>query len=284
MRKQLDNMTGQEIKEMIEKDNISLEQLDDSSLEKIMSYEIDMLCFNSGDMMTIRRCAMIINERDNDNTLTKDSVISIIDKTEKEHITIVNEKEQLPKAKIIKKHITLRRIGLVAAVITVILATTALLASAFNVNIFEYISEIVRKDQGSRIDVDGFTFYHNGESKQYSSIEEMIEKENLDIMYPTKWPEGIYVVTTQLVTEINGNTVVQFFTNNVAINFEVELNSSPKTSNSDQSYEHNGVLYHIVKHDIYTAACNYKGKNYYISADTKEKLILIIENIKEFNK
>ena len=279
----LDNMSGQELKEMINDELITLEDLDNTALEKILDFETDMLCFGTGDMTTIRRCSELLNKRNDSDVFNKDKIISIIDKVKREHVIIVDEeKTQESKAKVIRgKHIILRRIGLVAAITAVLMSVTVLVAAAFGVNILEYISKIVRQDEGSQLNVDGFTFYHNGEARQYSSIEEMIVEENLNIMYPTKWPEGIELDSVRIANGTNGNTIIQFYTNDVNTTVEIELAAPIFDSSSEDRYISNGVEYNLDVYGTFVASCHYRNSSYYICANSKKELITIIDNLKE---
>ncbi len=279
----LDNMSGQELKEMINDEIITLEDLDNTALEKILDFETDMLCFGTGDMTTIRRCSELLNKRNDSDVLNKDTIISIIDKVKREHVIIVDEeKTQESKAKVIRgKHIILRKIGLVAAITAVLMSVSVLVAAAFGVNILEYISKIVRQDEGSQINVDGFTFYHNGEARQYSSIEEMIVEENLNIMYPTKWPEGIELDSVRIANGNNGNTIVQFYTNDINTNLEIEMNAAEIYGNSEEIYVYRNIIFKINHNDIFVASCHYRNSSYYICANSKKELITIIDNLKE---
>lgn len=282
-KKILDNMSGQELKEMIDEKIITLDDLDNTALEKIMNYEIDMLCFGSGDMTTVRRCSELLNERNDSEVLNKDSIISIIDKAQQEHIIIVDEEETYEsKAKVIKKHsIVLRRIGLVAAILILMIVTTTFVAAAFGVNVFECISKIVRQDEGSQMIVDDVTFYHNGEAKQYSSVEELIAEENLDIMYPTKWPDGIHLTSVRISNEVNKNGIVQLFTNDSNVGVNIELYAMMFDSKNSDIYEYNNITFYIKnENNIVVSYCHYKNNTYYFTAECREDIILIINNMK----
>ena len=279
-------MSGQELKEMIDNEIITLEELDNIALGKIMNFEIDMLCFGSGDMTIIRRYSEILNERNDFDILNKDKLISVIDKTKQEHVVIVNEeKTHESKAKVIRKHNrTLRRIGLVAAIMAVLMSVTVLVAAAFGVDIFEYICKIVRQDEGSQIIFDDFTFYHNGEAKRYSSIEDMIKSENFDVMFPNKFPEGIKVVKVTLNESVQGNDSIHIATTNSNTCIVIELNGNiPNGSHFDSVvYESNGAIYYIFQeNNAFFASCYYNKCHYSIQAESYEKLIFIIDNMKE---
>ena len=284
-KKSLDNMSGQELKEMIDNEIITLEELDNTALEKILDFETDMLCVDTGDMTTIRRCSELLNRRNDSEILNKDRVISIIDKAASERVIIVDEdKTHESKAKVIRgKHIILRRIGLVAAIMAVLMSVTVLVAAAFGVNILEYISKIVRQDEGSQINVDEFTFHNGGEIKYYSSVSEMVTYENLDIMYPTKLPENVKIETIRLNKSSRENDKLRIITNTEII-ISIEKNASYEDiwDKHDSFYEINEVKYYIFqRNDVYLATCYHKGDYYSIQANNYDDLILIINNLKE---
>lgn len=280
----LDNLSGQELREMVDSEVIALEELDNASLEKILKYETDMLCFGGGDMATIRRCSLLLNERNGSETIDKDKIISVIDKTERERIIIVDEeKAHGSKAKVIKKrNAVLRRIGFVAAILSLMIATTTLVSAAFGVNIFEYIVKIARRDEGTQMVFGEVTFRNNGEIKIYSDIEQTVEAEKLDIMYPSKLPENITIDSVFLNENEQGNERVQIVTNDKRISVFIDKNcKAPDASDKDNTaYVSNGVTYYVFNEEPCFATCCYKGNYYYIQANNYDELILIIENMK----
>ncbi len=278
----LDNMSGQELVELIDDQVVGLDDLDNSAVGKIMDFEIDMLCFGSGDMALIRRCAELLDKRNERRELEKNNVVDVINKSLKEHVIITEEQIKKPKAKVIrKKHFVLRKAGVAVAIIAIMIATTVLASAAFGVNIFEYISKIVRSDEGKKIDVDDFTFHNAGEVKQYSSVEEMIEKENLNVMYPTKWPNGITLDSVRIANGTNGTTIVQFHTNDINTTVEIELAVSEFNSSNRDKYISNGIEFTLDNYDTFAASCYYNGNRYFIGAKTRKDLITIIDNLKE---
>lgn len=281
----LDNMSGQELKEMIDNAEITLEELDNTALEKIMNFEIDMLCFGTGDMNTVHRCSELLNERNNVKKLGEEEIISIIGKAQNEHVIIVDKESTESKAPVIKKrNVILRRIGLVAAVLTTLIITTGLVAAAFGVNIFECIANIVRQEEHTKIDIEGFTFYNGGEAKNYSSIEEMMEEKKWDIMYPTVFPENVTVDKIMLNKSSRGNDRISIITNDKKTRILIEKNA-PNEDDWDEHqsfYKSNGIKYYIyTNNDSYFAVTYYKGDYYSIQANDYDDLILIINNFKE---
>lgn len=281
---ELDNMTGQEIKEMIDEKAIALEELDYSSLLKVLDSEIDILVFGSGDMVFINKCNELLEAKENEPIISDERFDEIIEKTFAEHTVIVSDGEQETRR---NKHerptrrIILRRFAIVAAAIITIFATTTLVAAAFGVNIFEYLAIVARQPKGSKIDVDKFTFHHNNETRKYSSIEQMIEEEDLNIMYPTVFPEGITMKDISYNVQTDGNACVQFVTNDIETNVQIVLSENQIIEDDIETTEIEGTIYRIQKGDFVSVSYYLNNNTYYISAKSLDDAFLIIENMKE---
>ena len=281
-------MSGQELKEMIDTKAITFEELDNTALEKILNFETDMLCFGSGDMNTIRRCSELLNERNDSDTLNKDKIISIINKAADKHVIIVNEaKAHESKVKVIKrKNATLRRIGMVAAILIVMIVTTTLTAAALGMNVFEYIRNMVFEPEGTYISADSLTFYNAGETNNYASIEELINAEQLNIMYPLEFPENIHITSVRVNASEIGEKNIMVLTNdqNIIIDINTEVSHTDNTFGDCEKYEHNGCTYYIFKDEQlnrYSGYCIYNNNEYVISTDNYKNLLIIIKGMKE---
>ncbi len=286
-KKILDNMSGQELKELIDDEVVTLEEINNIGLEKIMNFEIDMLCFGTGDMNLIRCCAELIEQRNNDEVLNKAQISSVINKVQAEHVIIEDYPEKSPKAYSVKRVRIFRKIGLVAAIIALLLAGTTLVAAAFGVNIFEYLSNVVRQDEGTEVSVDNYTISHDGKYKKYSTIEELITNEGLEesnIMYPSKWPKGISPQSAQISKSTHGEKCIQIMTNNANTKIVIELmaNTHKDNFNNNEVYEsHDTTFYILAEEDLYFAFCYKDGNEYSIQANNYDNLIFIIEHLKE---
>lgn len=279
----LDNMTGQEIKELIADEIITLQELDVPALEKVLDFEIEMICHGNGDMDIMRQCSEILDERSKSDKLNHDDILAVINKTKEEQVTIINADNACPSVVAPQRKIrfVFKRIAIVAAAIIIMMTTTVAIAAAFGVNIFEYIKNIASEPDGTTVNIDEFTFYNAKSTKKYNSIQEMVESENLDIMYPTRLPDGVDIESIRLTDNTNGNNMVQISTNIVSVNIQIELRTSELISYFDKIYENNEVIYYIRTKEACSATCYYKNNYYYISANTYEDLILIINNMKE---
>ncbi len=270
----LDNIGCQELKEMVERNEISLLELDSDTISHLMNYEIDMICYGKGDMDLIKQCTDILNSRDN-SVISKDEFMDIIERTEAEHIIIVENKHCNRKVRTIFK-----RALLVAAIASALLFSSCCVLK-FVPDICQYLAGIVRQPEGVENNVDEFTFYHNGDVKKYDSIEEMVAGEDLDIMYPTKWPEGVEVKSVIITNEINGNEVIQIFTSDTNTNINIELSGNPLDSSIKDVYVLHNIDFYIKQEVMYVANCYYNNNCYTITANTRDELILIIDNLKE---
>ena len=279
----LDNMTGQEIKELIADEIITLQELDVPALEKVLDFEIEMICHGNGDMDIMRQCSEILDESSKSDKLNHDDILAVINKTKEEQVTIINADNACPSviAPQRKMRFVFKRIAIVAAAIIIMMTTTVAIAAAFGVNIFEYIKNIASEPDGTTVNIDEFTFYNANGSKKYDSIQQMVDRENLDIMYPTRLPDGVDIESIRLTDVENDNDCIQISTNIVSVNIQIELNASEITKFSEETYKHNEIIYYIHFEDVCMATCYYKNNKYYISANTYEDLILIINNMKE---
>ena len=222
----LENMSGQEIKELIDDEIITLQELPDFALEKALDFETEMLCHGSGDMDIIRQCSAILDERSKSNKLNHDEICAVVNKAKSEYVTIIDVNNSHSVAPQKRIRFVLKRIAIVAAAILIMASTTIAVSAVLNVDISDYLKNIVKAPEGTTVNVDEFTFYKVGISKKYDSIQKVAEDENLDIMYPTLLPEGYDIESIQIVVEPNGQNTFQIFTNDAQVGIHIELDSS----------------------------------------------------------
>ncbi len=279
----LDSMTGQEIKELISDDIVNLQELDVSALEKVLNFEVEMLCLGNGDMDIMRQCSEILDERSKSDTLNHNDFLAVINKTKAEQVTVIDadNNSSVLVAPQRKTRFVFKRIAIVAAAIIIMMTTTVAIAAAFGFDIFKYIRDVADEPSGTAVNVDGFTFYKVNVYKKYNSVQEMVKSENLDIMYPTLFPEGVYIKSVRLNYDKNGNERIDILTNFPSVNIQIELDANEFDMFSDNVYEHNNVKYYIHIDVGCFAVCYYNNNIYCISANNYDDLILIIDNMKE---
>ena len=277
----LDKLTDQELREMIISQNINLEELGSSTLKRLLDYEIYLICLGKGNPDFVEQCTLYLDRSFKNATITDAQMTDIINETKEKHIVIIednNNSNRIVRPLYKRKF---RKIAIIAAATLLFAITSSLVAVAFDINIREFLGSIVREDAGSKVDEGGFTFYNNGETKQYISVEELIEEERLFIMYPSEFPDDIKLESITVGTNHNGNCFLTFVTDDSYTNITIELNAKEYDSSSPTTYESNGIVYYIQEGEICVAYSYHNGNSYYICAQTKENLLLIIDKMKE---
>ena len=282
----LDNLKGQEIKELIIDRKITLEELDTSALEKLLDYETDMLCLDMGDMELIHACAARLDEL-NGPVMTDEEFWSIIKKAEERMIS--GEKENTPvdapvtaPARVVKKRIIWKKVWLVAAIVALLISAATITASAFGFNVFECFREVIGLSAGEKVDKGTVTLINRGEAKEYDSIEELLEAENINILYPSVLPEGIEITTINIKEGTNSGNFIQVLTNDAQTNIVIYTNRLESNSSFNGCEEHrfNGYTFYVRK-ELNSAYCYSNDCYYSIQSNSYNNLLLIIENIKE---
>lgn len=274
----LDNLTVQEIKEMINNQIITIDQLDNDVLGKLMNYEVDMICFGEGDMQLIENCANLLENRNKDNYMSDERFMEIIQKSQNDHVIITEEKIEN------KRRFNFKRAVIIAAAVITLMASCIMIAGAFGFDISYYINKIIKDPVGSKIDVDEYTFYNAGVPTTYSSIEEMLSTENLNILYPAQLPQDVQITKVTKINNIHQNDEITFYTNDFNISMTAEFNGQYDEiiSEKHEVMFINGIEFRVFTEGNVFATCYYKNVSYYINSNSYENLILIINNIKEF--
>ncbi|MBP3918928.1 MAG: DUF4367 domain-containing protein, partial [Clostridia bacterium] len=94
------------------------------------------------------------------------------------------------------------------------------------------------------VEVNGMTFIRNGESRQYATIEECLQYENLDIYCPTWLPDGIYVESIIIYSSNGANQIIlKFNTDTILFGAQkIELNNRITEDEEYSKIEINGIL------------------------------------------
>lgn len=284
----LDNLNGQEIKEMIDNGKVVLEDLDAAALEKLFDYETDMLCLDEADMGLINACAKRLDGL-NGPAMSEEHFWAVINKADAEIVS--DKKETAPvdvpvkaSSRAVKRRFISKKIWIVAAVIALLVSMAAITSSAFGFNIFEYFKEVIKLSAGEQIEKDAVTLINYGETKEFSSVDKLLLYENLNIMYPSVLPENIVIKQVHVGEGANGGDFIQFIMNDPSTYFSVDTNNnaSDVTGYTEQIIINDCTYYLFCDGEFY-AVCSYDNCYYYIDSDSYENLVLIIKNMR-FNK
>lgn len=273
----LDNLKGQEIKELMVNGKITLKDLDTTALNKLLDYETDMLCLDEGDMDLIHACASRLDEL-NGPAMSDEEFLAAIKKAEEEYVS--SNTNTLP-VRTVKRRLASKKIWLVAAVIALLAATATITVSAFGFNIFDYFREVMGLPVGEKVDKDTITLVNNGKIKEFSSIEELLLTEKIDILYPSVLPDGARIENVHISTGTNGGDYVEYIMNDPAtiVTVDTSIALSEVTEYTEQ-YTSDYCTYYIYGNENF-AVCYYNDCYYYIGSDSYENLILIINNMRE---
>ncbi len=234
-----------------------------------------------------------------DSDLVSECVDFLMELEEKEKLTkseIVQRVNDIPfKGKVTaissytKKKIRAKRLAIVAAVLAAIIALFGIFAIASENEFGDFLSKIGFDIYGlfedGKIELDGVTVYKPDEQETYSSVEEFIKNEELDILYPTWLPENEKIVN--VIYQVYGDTETYIFQcNNSLHGMKVKLNAEVTEKLKDNNIEKeidNLTVY--IKYTDQSIQANFEyGNNCYnVNSDTEENLIKVIENLKEFN-
>ena len=185
---------------------------------------------------------------------------------------------------------TQRRILLIAAVIAILVAILSFVSVAFEWDIHDIMKEkfgsVFNVPVGVEQDENGVTFIYNGKNKKYTSLEELNDKENLNIMSPNILPNDIEIDRVIVYKKQNSDRIDVTFSNKNLL-FSVMLNHTlPKeaTEDYDKKITVNSTDYYIsTLSDVGTnlVQFSHNGNYYKITCDDMEILLYIIENLEE---
>lgn len=188
-----------------------------------------------------------------------------------------------------KKKIRAKRLAVIAAVLAFIIALFGIIAVAsgdsfkdFFIRMGNAVYELI--ESGS-INNDKITYIKPNETKTYTSVEELIKEEELEILYPTWLPENEKIVKVWYLIEGDSERYL-FQCVNQQHGMEIDIESNlPETlkSNCEAKEFAEYCVYYEETPQYIQANFIYKNNRYSIKSDTEDNLFRIIENLKEIN-
>ena len=188
-----------------------------------------------------------------------------------------------------KRKIRAKRLAIIAAVLAVLIALFGIISVASG-NTF---SEMFRKMgeslyellDGETMEHDNITFIKPNETKEYSSIEELVKDEGIEILYPTWLPENEKIVKVWYLDE-NGSMGYVLQCNKPKHNISIEVNRDLAQDVKMDCIKKEVLgysVYYIETTEYVQANFEHKKNVYIVKSDTKDNLFRIIENLKEIN-
>lgn len=205
-----------------------------------------------------------------------------------EETTTLNTPPQSVKGRSTK--VKSRKILLIAAIISILIAIFAVSSIAFDWNIFDELKNrfgtVADAPVENRIDANGITITSHGERKVYDNIEVALEKEEIYVLYPKKLPETV-VLKKLMLYQFDSTDEIIFVFSDTNLSYSIMLNkdiSKSIVSVTTETINISGLnCYLIDKNDVGITQIyfEYKENLYMISYNNKQDLIEIVENLKE---
>lgn len=188
-----------------------------------------------------------------------------------------------------KKRLRAKRLAIVAAVLAVIVALFGIIAIASSNSFIDFFirmgHSVYEMIETGSMDNDDITYIKNNDAKTYSSIEELIKNEELEILYPAWLPENEKII--KIIHFKDGVSDRYMLQSTVPEhNISIEINSNLSDNMKSTSIEKNisiYTVYYIETEQYIQANFIYKNNRYIIKSDIEDNLFRIIENLKEIN-
>ena len=180
---------------------------------------------------------------------------------------------------------------LIAAIISILVAIFTISSIAFDWNIFEELKNrfgtVADTPVNQEIDVDGVSVYMRGERKDYNSLEDVLKKEGLNLLFPTKLPTDT-ILKKIMLSNFESKEKLVFSFNDKKFTYTILFNNTlPEDVFSDDNVEILKIneieCYVIDMQDLGQVQVYFVQNNnlYKLTYNNKQDLIEVIENLKE---
>ena len=186
-----------------------------------------------------------------------------------------------------------KAVGIAIAAVLLLTLTLSVIAKVNGYSsAWEYVKENIQKiigmDAGDRVDEGNITLIKGEESIAYSSIEELMQTEGYNILYPTTLPEGIEItkVSQAIITNDYCLYCIQFTDETLFISVSDRKTISKNDMKKMEEYKTLNMLFYIEKISDYSyQAVGYRDEyEYVIYCDSYEKLTVILDGMKGLEK
>jgi hypothetical protein len=210
----------------------------------------------------------------------------------KEKALVIPSSEQTSVQNRVKRKRPLKIISVIAAAFLIATITITTIAALNGMTTLDFIvmnfNKIVNMEPGESFESNEITFIKNDKMYKYNSVEDAMIQGELEIMYPTVLPDGVKITQVkQVFTGNDDNYLVSFITDSNKISISAKNYNFTDVVHFDayELYEVNNCKFYILaKESFYIASCQKNNIEYYIKCDSKDDLILIIDNMKGHEK
>ncbi len=180
-----------------------------------------------------------------------------------------------------------RRLGrrfaaaLIAAAITASLLTVGVVAKSAGFDFGRWIEEILNLKPGESTELDGFTVFKGENRERFDSIEEFLNEEKLDILYPSVLPENV-ICKNIIVYEVDCKTTYSFNFSDKSYYYEISEDVKTFEWENFEIFTVNDIDFYLrqVYEQKYQAVFTYNGYQCIVEATDYADIISIISNMK----
>ena len=186
-----------------------------------------------------------------------------------------------------------RIVSIAATVVALLLSTLTVLAKVNGYSsAWEYVKENIQKiigmDAGDRVNDGNITLTKHDGVVTYNSIEELLQEEGYDIMYPSELPEGVQItkILEQVVSEERTVYCYQFSDENLSVWVSTTSKILPEDLEKSEEFSATNIKFYFRQRaDLSYQAIGYNsGYEYQIYCDDYDVLIKILNGMKEIEK
>jgi hypothetical protein len=270
----------EELRNMVLGGAVKRELMSQSKYEYLLEREAELA---EPDIMVLEFCTTGLKTFDeykdyDDVIIYGEAVRKFVDrrKTEQEVLNVFYNGK--PKYKKPKRAVILL-VAVASAFIITTVTSTAMGQSIVDLS-FKVFRDIIPEKTPASFNGNGVNV--TSDVRYYDSMSEMIEAENLDILYPVELPDG-YNFTNFVFSDFGFKLEVMAYAEEPRISFSISIGEDINVYNYDYEYEANGIKYSIVEieDNMYQALWVRNGDYYSIANADKAVLSEIIRNLKE---
>lgn len=285
----LDNMTGREIKELVNIGKIKLDSLDTTALTKLLDYETDMLCLGCGDVNAANACAELLETQS--AAPDAEQTEAIIDRVADTHV----DAEKSGKKKVIKKkRISIRSIIAAALAVATMLVSATASSDEEEFDMAPYIREAMA-NPGKFVHISA---YESGTysmdivityiSDSYHTIDETVEALDTALLYPDDWGSNLSNGNISVSTlKSKSKPKVTMYSTNFDVRIDVQVNKIKVAGRLLREWSY-GIHYvtksgleFYIDPDICRAVGAHNDHHYTVSARNLFELCHILNTLKE---
>lgn len=181
---------------------------------------------------------------------------------------------------------------ILAATITILFTALTITAKICGYNnawefVYQKAVEIMGLDTGEVIEEENITLIHNGKIEKFASVEDFLERENLNILFPQPLPTTLKIETIRKYCfgNENSNYVIYFNDKNTSLLIRNHSFVDLSTVNHFETHTYESTTYYIklFPDSTYQAICQSENFEYSITARDYETLMSLIKNMKGAN-